>query len=73
LLSELIEYRQEKHLLNVKLESINKWIKEEAKEKRIYKKLSKALIKQKNKMINELTYSIDKTHRAISLLKNKKK
>lgn len=58
---------------SLKVNSINDWLKEEIKQKRIYRKLVLALIKEKKYLIISLNKSLNKKDRVFKLLKNRNK
>ena len=58
---------------SLKVNSINDWLKEEIKQKRIYRKLVLALIKEKKDLITSLNKSLNKKDRVFKLLKNRNK
>ncbi len=58
---------------SLKVNSINYWLKAEIKQKRIYRKLVLALIKEKKDLIISLNKSLNKKDRVFKLLKNRNK
>ncbi len=58
---------------SLKVNSINNWLKEEIKQKRTYRKLVLALIKEKKDLIISLNKSLNKKDRVFKLLKNRNK